>query len=130
MRDFLSIVNAVGVVISIMLGVAGYYLRWLLPGGYEKIIYLGTLGTCFAVYCLYIENRVLSRLRGDHSIQLRNNPAIGVAFARLGLLLLGGVFLYYRIELLSAKTFLIFSLLVYFFVSGIFGAVRFLRIKR
>lgn len=126
-KSYLNKSNLFGMAISILFGMVGYLFSYLLPVGNEKVAFAMCISTCYVLYCIVVEIKALKSLGRKTQIHLRGNELLGSVFVQSTVLLGGAWLLYARLPLSSMMDFLTFSLLTYFFVSGLFETHRLLR---
>ena len=127
MRSFLSKANILGICMALILGVLSNLM--LLQWGIfrERSIFAISIFVVYSIYCVAVERLAIQRLGRATVFEFRGNPLIKAALMRVSLLLGAAWFLYARIPIETMFGCVTFSLMTYFFVSGVVESFRLLR---
>lgn len=126
-KRFLDNANVFGIALSVAFGVQGYLLLPLLVFDNKKLFFCVLLLTINSLYCLFVEMQAIKRIGFETKFSLINNPLLTSFIVKFILLLGMALFLYFRLQLLTLVDCIIFSVLAYFFISGLFETQRLLR---
>jgi hypothetical protein len=127
MNKFLKFYQASMFLIAIIFGLVIGKMTFFQEVSTDKLALVQIFSPTYIVLISFIELFALRLLNTRTKLQIRNNPLLKLFVIQLTLLLGGAWFVYAKFKLNDLTSCVIFSILNYFFIGGIFETCRYLR---